>query len=73
MTLEDEIQYQNRHGKEGHENYKRIMDQLSKEDREKVRDMYYADSDGVFSLDELAHKEGITFEDVFYTLHPEMK
>lgn len=73
MTLEDEIQYQSRHGQEGHENYTRIMDQLSEEDREKVRDMYYADSDGVFSLDDLAQKKGTTFEDIFYTLHPEMK
>lgn len=73
MTLEDEAQYQSRHGQEGHENYKRIMDQLSEEDREKVRDMYYADSDGVFSLDDLAQRKGTTFEDIFYTLHPEMK
>ena len=73
MTLEDEAQYQSRHGQEGHENYKRIMDQLSEEERQKVREMYYADSDGVFSLDDLARRKGTTFEDVFYALHPEMK
>lgn len=73
MTLEDEAQYQSRHGQEGHENYKRIMDQLSEEERQKVHEMYYADSDGVFSLDDLARRKGTTFEDIFYTLHPEMK
>lgn len=73
LTLEDEIQYQSRHGQEGHENYTRIMDQLSEEDRKKVRETYYADSDGVFSLDDLAHQKGTTFEEIFYILHPEMK
>lgn len=73
LTLEDEIKYQSRHGSEGHENYTRIMDQLSEDDRQKVREMYFADSDGVFSLEEMAQKKGTTFEDIFYALHPEMK
>ena len=73
MTLEDEIKYNSRHGRVGHDNYTKIMDQLSKEDRKKVRETYYADSDGVFSLDDLAHQKGMTFEELFFILHPEMK
>ena len=69
-TLEDEILYNERHGQIGHENYKKIMEQLSPEERERVRAATFLDSTGVFDVDLKAVKEETSFMDAFYELYP---
>lgn len=69
-TIEDEIKYQERHGKEGHDNYKRIMDQLSEEDRDLIRNAAFLDSSGVFDVDLEAVKTQTNFMDVVKKWYP---
>lgn len=69
-TLEEEIMYNERHGKIGHDTYKRIMEQLSPEERERVRAATFLDSTGVFDVDLKAIKEETSFMDAFYKLYP---
>lgn len=72
-TLQEEIEYNERHGKIGHENYKRIMEQLSPEERERVKAATFLDSTGVFDVDLKAIKEETSYMDAFYELFPEAK
>lgn len=69
-TLQEEIEYNERHGKVGHENYKRIIEQLSPEERERVKEATFLDSTGVFDVDVKAIKEETSFMDAFYKLYP---